>query len=174
MSDRDPRKKFNLKKYKVGRTTFKSPVLRNAKITKRMLEILGEEMVRGVREEASRASGLGTGIPSTSEFLDSFGYEIVGGDSIRITSDWKWVSAYLKARVPFKMTWLTQQNGAPKIIPLKDKNGDIVFRTTPLRLSEAWVHPAIYKYNFIDKGIKRGVARATPRILFEMSAEVFR
>lgn len=172
MSERDPKEKWNLLKYKVSNTTFQSPELRRAKLTRRMLDIMGEEMVAGVRLEASKAAGLGTGIPSTRDFLDSFGYEIVGGESIRITSDWKWVSKYLKAKEPYTMDWLTQQRGAPKVIPLKDKNGDVVFRTTPLKLRDAWVHPAIYKYNFIDRGVKRGLVKAARRILFELKEEL--
>jgi len=171
MNERNPKKKWNLLKYKVQKTSFQYPLMRQAKITRRMLEIIGEEMVKGVRYEAMRAAGLGTGMPSTSDFLDSFGYEIVGDDSIRITSDWKWVAKYLKAKEPYKMDWLTQQKGAPKIIPMKDKYGEVVFRTAPLLVRDSWIHPAIHKYNFIDRGVERGLRSSTRRILFELKEE---
>ena len=45
---------------------------------------------------------------------------------------------------------------APLIVPLKTKEGMVVFRTAPLTFRDAWVHPGIAKFTFMQRGIKKG------------------
>ena len=108
--NRDPKKPWDLRTYRVRKNQFKSIDLRGKKITKEVLKIFGEEMVKGVKEEAKRASGLGTGIPRTKNFLESFYYEISKGGAIKIKSDWKWVKKYLDRKEPYEMDWLVSKS----------------------------------------------------------------
>jgi len=163
---------WDLRDYRVRKNRIKGVDLRGKPITKEVLKIFGEELVKGVREEAKRASGLGTGIPSTKSFLDSFYYEIVEGGKIRIKSDWRWVKAYLERREPYQMTWLTREAGSKRVIPIKTKSGEVEFRSAPLKLQDAWVHPAIAKFNFIDSGIKKGEKRAISRASQYMAGQI--
>lgn len=155
---------WDLRDYRVRKNRIKTDVdLRGKPITKEVLKIFGEELVKGVQEEAKRASGLGTGIPNTKSFIDSFYYEIGQGGKIKILSNWRWVKKYLERREPYRMTWITREAGSKRVIPIKTKSGEVEFRNAPVKLQDAWVHPAIAKFNFIETGIKKGEKRAISR-----------
>lgn len=168
--NRNPKKPWDLRTYRVRKNQF-DPELRNIPITKEVLKIFGEEMVRGVREEAKRAAGLGTGIPRTKDFLDSFYYEIVQGGAIKIRSDWQWVMKYLERKKPYEMSWLTRKsNQEKKVVPIKDKEtGDVVFRSVPLRTQDKWIHPGVAKFNFVETGIEKGRVKAMRRAQFYLT-----
>jgi len=72
--NRDPNKPWDLRTYRVRKNQFQNVDLRGKEISKKVLEIFGDEMIKAIKEEAKRASGLGTGIPRTKDFLDSFYY----------------------------------------------------------------------------------------------------
>ena len=44
----------------------------------------------------------------------------------------------------------------PLVVPLKTKGGQVIFRTAPLKMQNAWVHPGIARFTFMQKGIKKG------------------
>jgi hypothetical protein len=52
---------------------------------------------------------------------------------------------------PYPMRWLTQESDV-KVVPMKD-SGMTVFRTTPKKTKDAWVHPGFAKHDFIVRGI---------------------
>jgi len=81
-----------------------------------------------------------------------------------------------------KMTWLTQEgqhknltdtsfiglgkagvrkapsrkHGKAKlIVPIKDDKGYVVFRTAPLKIKDAWIHPGIAKFTFVQRALKK-------------------
>lgn len=84
-----------------------------------------------------------------------------------------------------KMTWLTQEHknqhperfnltpkekelgmkkmGRPKkgerlplIIPIQEKSGNVIFRYAPFKTSDSWIHPGIARFNFMERGIRKG------------------
>jgi hypothetical protein len=171
--NRDPNRPWDLRSYRVRKNQFDKD-LREVPITKEVLKIFGEEMVKGVREEAKRAAGLGTGIPNTKDFLDSFYYEIVKGGAIKIRSDWQWVKKYLERKDPYEMNWLTRKsNQEQKVVPIKDKQtGDVVFRTLPIKTQDRWIHPGIAKFNFVETGVERGRVKAMRRVDFYLSQKI--
>lgn len=155
---------WDLRNYKPRPSTFKGiKSFEGKKITKDVLKIFGEEIIKAIKEEAKKASGRGAGIPQTKSFYDSFSYEIVKGGKIKVLSSWEWVKKYLERREPYEMKWLRREKGKSKVIPLKTKTGKVIFRQAPLVGNRGWVHPAISKYNFIDRGIEVGEKRAIRR-----------
>ena len=162
-SNYKPRKdEWDLRSFKVRKSFFSGA--KDIQITKKVLDIFGEELVRGVRYEASKAASRTSMIPNSKEFLDSFSYEISKGGAIKIRSTWPWVKTYLEKRSPYPMSWLTRASGSKKVIALRDRKGDVIFRNAPLRLKDAWVHPATAKFNFLTKGIERGRRNAILRV----------
>ncbi len=170
--NRDPNSPWDLRSYKVRKNQFNMD-LRNQDINKEVLKIFGEEIVKGVKKEAKRASGLGTGIPRTKNFLDSFYYEITKGGTIKIRSDWQWVKKYLERKEPYEMSWLTRKDQMEqKVVPIKTKSGEVVFRTLPLRTEQKWIHPAVYKFNFIEVGVEKGRMKALRRATFYLKKKI--
>ena len=170
--NRDPKRPWDLRTYRVRKNQFNMD-LRGKDIDKEVLKIFGEEIVKGVREEAKRASGLGSGIPRTKDFLDSFYYEITKGGAIKIRSDWQWVKKYLERKEPYEMHWLTRKNQREKkVVPLKNEKGEVIFRTLPLRTEQKWIHPAVYKFNFIEQGVEKGRMKAMTRATFYLKKKI--
>jgi len=44
----------------------------------------------------------------------------------------------------------------PLIVPIKTDAGTVILRTAPLKISEAWIHPGIARFTFMEKAIKKG------------------
>lgn len=129
------------------------------------MEIFGEEIIDGIEYQAREASRLYDAVPREEGFFKSFFYEIQGMD-IAVYSKWEWITKYLSDSDPKKMDWLTKQaNSSLSVIPLKDDKGQMIFRTVPLQKTDAWVHPAIKKWTWIEKGVERGINKAINRVL---------
>jgi hypothetical protein len=157
--------KWDLKTYKVRRNVFpNAKALGEKGIDKEIIKIFGEEFVKAIVEEAKKASSKGASIPKSENFYNSFSYEITKGGKIKIHSTWKWVNKYLEAKSPYEMN-IYRRRGESKVIPLRTKDGGVVFRQAPLVGSKGWIHPAILKYNFIEVGLKKGEDRAIRRAL---------
>lgn len=43
----------------------------------------------------------------------------------------------------------------PLIVPLRDRSGDVIFRTAPLTTDSAWIHPGFAKHNFVNRAFER-------------------
>lgn len=110
----------------------------------------------GLGPEETKLSAKGR--PKTPDIFSSFGYRIRNGQ-IEITSTWELMGLYVEGMPRTKMKWATRERGVPKV-PLIQEDGTVVIRTTPLRSSDAWIHPGIAKYGFIQQGIKKGMAEA--------------
>jgi len=163
---RDGKKRFVFK----SRVGTKGPIKigKDAKLKQEVGKIYGRYILNAIKEEISKSYALGRGIPRTKAFRDSFSFEVNESGDVIIRSDWPWVNRYLKMRGPVKMTWLTQVNPrlrGRKVIPLKQRDGTIKFRTLPLTTKQAWVHPAIGKYTFIQRGVEKGKRKAKAEVL---------
>jgi hypothetical protein len=171
--NRDPNRPWDLRTYRVRKNQFQNVDLRGKNISKKVLEIFGEEIVKAVKDSAKKAAGMGTGIPRTKEFLDSFYYEITKGGAIKLKSDWQWVKKYLERKEPYEMNWLTRKSSMEeKVVPVKTKTGEVVFRKLPLRTENKWIHPAVYKFNFIETGIEKGRMKALRRATFFLTKQM--
>ena len=175
MSQRDSKKRFVFRSRLEGRLRGKI-IPRDPKVRKKVGEIFGRYIISAIKEEIIKSYSLGSGIPRSKDFLDSFSFRVTDVGNVIIESDWKWVSRYLKSREEIKMTWLTASNPRLKsrIIPLKQEDGSINFRSVPLTTKKAWVHPAIHKYTFIERGIVKGKRRALSEVMRYLKTEASR
>jgi len=42
------------------------------------------------------------------------------------------------------------------IVPLQDSSGKVIFRMAPLKTADAWIHPGIAKFTFLQRGLRKG------------------
>jgi hypothetical protein len=172
-------KKRNAPKVKLPMGTglgFSNTEIRDADVVK----VFAESALLYVREEAKRASYV-KGVPDTLRtlgFQQALGYELItnkrGKMSFKITVEynekWKWVYDYLNSHdQDYAMRELTHERLAKKqpnrkraVVPITDKYGNVNFRTAPLKIRDAWVHPAIVKWTWLERGIEKGIDRAMP------------
>lgn len=100
---------------------------------------------------------------------DSFGYRIKGVKTIEVTSTFYGLDVLASGNIPeHKMTWLTQEaqgtlhvsaSGAKKnrslVVPIRTEGGEVIFRTAPLKFTDAWIHPGIAKFTFVERAMKK-------------------
>jgi hypothetical protein len=71
------------------------------------------------------------------------------------------------------MSWLTRKNTKDqKAVPIKTKSGEVVFRRLPLKTGSKWIHPSVYKFNFIEQGVEKGRVRAIRRASFYLTQRI--
>jgi len=51
---------------------------------------------------------------------------------------------------------LSKGKRLPLVVPVKSKAGTVIFRTAPLKIGQAWVHPGIARFTFMERAIKKG------------------
>ena len=159
------------------------------KVTQELLEALGkvlvEEVIKEAKKEFARQGGMRTdhgkpeGVPGprfkfdppwghipheqrhpgVPSFYDSFDYKIIGKSTVGLTCNWPWIDEIIKGRPPFKMDWLTRQNGVERV-PLVLRDGTVIVRMAPETSADAWVHPGFKKHNFINRAVKKARIRA--------------
>jgi hypothetical protein len=135
------------------------------------MRLVGDSMVREIREEAIRAGGLFNAVPKSKRFLDSFGYKI-DRDKIIIYSTWEYIKPYLEGRKPYQMWWAkTPTHSKRQAVPIRQKDGSIEFRALPMTTQKAWIHPAIKKWTWIEKGAERGKMQAEVEVMAKIAIE---
>lgn len=116
------------------------------------------------------------------ELWNSFSYHVIGNRDVEILSSFYGMKELAHGNIPSRrMVWLTQEakeknpqnyklsprektlgmnpmskNRMPLIVPIKTKAGTVEFRTAPLKLTNAWVHPGIAKFTFFETAIRNG------------------
>lgn len=151
-------------------------------IGKCLVEIFGREALKDFRKRDWSTHDPKGG----PDIHKSFSYRIKGKSTVEILSSfWGMAELTLGARLPQRMTWLTQEakdkaphkyeqtegerkrgmssagrvskgTRLPLIVPMKAKSGEIVFRTAPLKMQNAWVHPGIAKFTFARRAVEKG------------------
>tara|TARA_B000000557_G_C20674827_1_gene400483 strand:- start:30 stop:620 length:591 start_codon:yes stop_codon:yes gene_type:complete len=155
-------------------------------VNEEVAKIIAKSVILYLKTEAANA--VAKGAPSflqSEEFRNALGYEIEkdsrGLSFFRVTlkhnKRWEFLNAYLNASQvpsPYKMRWLTRSERKEKLkIPIKDKKtGKLVYRSIPLTTDKAWVHPGIKRFNWIDRGVKKGINRAMPEVMRYLTAEI--
>jgi hypothetical protein len=149
-------------------------------IDRPLLDLLGKALVKAVIHEAkkdfAKRRKMGRGKPISDggaigpekSFFRSFSYQIRGERTIELVSNWPRLDSLLEGRKKGKMTSLTAEKnpklwrpaksgkGAKvrKTIPIID-HGKVIFRTVPLTMADAWIHPGISKHTFMERGVRR-------------------
>jgi hypothetical protein len=135
-----------------------------AEMAKYVLKAIKKEIAKDTARVSSfRKKGDPVPIPRTKRFAESFTVKVVAG-RIVVQSDWPTAQAHTKKSndtrsqtEPYEMKWLSKP-GVPYANIVRS-NGEVVVRTTPNPTlgGKYWVHPGFKKYNFLRRGIEKGV-----------------
>ena len=127
----------------------------------------------------------------------SFQVRVRGDSTIEILSSFPMLQRLVDGEAPHPMTWMTQEakdrnptayelsprekelgmkktgkvskgGRLPLIVPLTDAGGTVVFRVAPLKIGDAWVHPGVAKFTFLQRGIEKGKKLCVERIKEEL------
>ena len=135
------------------------------KFDKKQLQALGKKWVRYIKEEARKDARKSTFMPRSKEFYESFSFELEPNGIVAIYSTWEHLDVIVKGtRGKYKMAWLTQENGI-NVVPMRQKDGTFAFRTAPLTIADAWVHPKIAKHTFINRAYERAVGELLDKVV---------
>lgn len=155
------------------------------KVEKEDLIRFGELCCEHIEKEARKAARYSKSLPKSEDFFKSFSYRIVGSSTVKILSNWPWMEIYQnlakqsgekdlafgKPR-PFRMDWLTQQRGIKKV-PMVTKTGDVIVRTAPLKVKDAWIHPGIARHTFVNKGMMRAREAFIQELVAKQAQRIF-
>lgn len=136
------------------------------------LNRFGRLLIKFIREEAKRDAALSPQIPDTREFYESFSYRL-DGNSVVVESTWDWVNTLVDGtNGPYPMKWLTAAQGVKKI-PMRDKQGNLIFRSTPLTTDKAWIHPGVARHTFIQRAFDRAQEEMASMVMDAVMRKVF-
>jgi len=170
----------------------------NLKVSEEMLNMIGQAIVKRISDEAkkdfAKRGWSGEDPMNGPPVWNSFSYRIKQS-SIEILSTFYGMRELTTGDIPERrMTWLTQKGAGrvgsvstsmtvgagagvrpvykkgkkPLVIPIENEVGEIIFRTAPLQLKDAWIHPGIAKFTFVQRAINK--AREDCRVI--MAGEV--
>lgn len=145
----------------------------------------------GKKDFAKRGWKLGDPNDKGPDFHKSWSFEIEGLRTIVIKSTYYGMKELTDGGIPErKMTWMTQEHKEkhpenfqltptekkrgmkqtgkmsqgdrlPLIVPLKQKDGSVVLRFAPLTMQDAWVHPGIARFTFMQRAIRKARKECT-------------
>lgn len=154
-------------------------------LTLGVLRKLGTCMVAILSEESKRyfakRGWTGKDPMGGPDLWDSFSFRIINKMDVEIRSTFFGMKELAHGSIPSRrMVWLTQEykeqnpeefpltprekelgmkkmsrSRMPLIVPIK-VGGNVEFRTAPLKIGDAWVHPGIAKFTFFETAIRKG------------------
>ena len=178
----------------------KLPVTRE--LLDRMGQCMVEAFSREAKKDFAKRGWSGEAQDGSPPIWDSFHYHIQGQKTVVVTSSFPHIGQMMGEDVPAqKMTWLTQQaknanpsqfpltprehdlgmkragkvsqgGRLPLVVPMKDEGGTILFRTAPLTFNDAWVHPGIARFTFMQRAAKQGRERCIQMIKEEVRKQI--
>jgi len=147
---------------------------------------LVDAFVKEAKKDFAKRGWTGEARDGSPPIWDSFSFQIRGDRTIEVVSTFPDIDVLVSRDIkPRKMTWLTQEakkkaphdfpmtlkelrmrrdgtldrdKRLPLVVPLKGKNGQIVFRVAPLKFQDAWVHPGIARFTFAQRAARSGKA----------------
>ena len=144
--------------------------------------------VKEAKKDFAKRGWSGEARDGSAPIWDSFSYRIRGDRTIEVLSSFPDIEVLTTQDIPSRrMTWLTQEGKnmkpsqypvtprekklgmklggrvsqnkrMPLVVPMKDKSGTVVFRTAPLKMQDAWVHPGIARFTFMERAVRTGKA----------------
>lgn len=151
--------------------TFPQPVLK--KIGRLLVKEIVLEAKRQYRAQGNRSTPIGEpeGLPKGPEFYRSFSYKIRGKSTVEVWSDWPVIKQLMEGREPYKMVWLTHEEGRP-LVSMKQRKGVALVRTTPIKRKDAWIHPGFAEHDFIKKGIANAQQKVAKILTDELAKKL--
>lgn len=152
----------------------------------RLGKCLVDSFIKESKKDFAKRGWSGEARDGGPPIWESFRYRIRGDKTVEVTSTFPYLAEMAaKDTQPYKMTWLTQEakdkrpaefpltprekelkmrraghvsqgQRLPLVVPLEDKGGVVVFRTAPLTFQDAWVHPGIARFTFVERAAKKG------------------
>jgi hypothetical protein len=166
-------------------------------LTPEHMRALGETMVRLLSQESkkdfAKRGWSGEAYDGSPAIWESFSYE-VKGRTLVISSTYPHLNMLVEGVPEHDMPWLTQeakkknplrypltegerrrgmrQTGTrmPLVVPLRTAGGTVVFRAAPLKLQDAWVHPGIARFTFVERA-QRKLGEAAKRVFLQAAME---
>ena len=174
----------------------------------RLGKCLVDSFIKESKKDFAKRGGSGEAQDGSAPIWDSFNYKIRGERTVEVVSTFPYLDRLVSEDVPpRKMTGLTQaakekapaefpltrkehdlgmkQAGRmsqgerlPLVVPLKGKNGMVIFRKAPLTFQDAWVHPGIARFTFVQRAVKHGreqcIALIKQEVLKTVGQELFK
>ena len=167
-------------------------------LLRRAAQIILQSVKEEIRKDMAKARGVRGGtypkpyadrnpvpLPQSRKFVNSFRWRIKGASTIEITSSWPTAEAHTKTLTQrgldnmtsdrpdmpkggFPMKWLVQPK--VKYVPIVQHDGQVIIRTAPLSTDKAWIHPGFVKYNFIERGVRKGREKVVKEMIDDFLA----
>lgn len=155
----------------------------------RLGRCLVDQFVREAKKDFAKRGWSGEARDGSPPIWDSFSYKIRGERTIEVLSTFPFIEEMIEADRPRgRMKWLTQeakenepakfpltprerelrmrQGGRvsrgerlPLIVPIETRGGTVIFRAAPLRTDDAWIHPGIARFTFVERAARAGKKR---------------
>ncbi len=158
----------------------------DADVLRELGEVLIKQMGIEAKKDFAKRGWSGEAKDGSKPIWDSFSFRLKGGFTIEIMSTFPDLALLTEKDLPeHRMEWLTQEakerspvnypltptekrlgmkrtgkpsTGArmPLIVPLKGDNGKVIFRRAPLTFANAWIHPGIARFTFVQRAVRKG------------------
>jgi hypothetical protein len=145
-----------------------------------------DSFIKEAKKDFAKRGWSGLAQDGSPPIWDSFSYKIRGERTVEVVSSFPYLKEMSeKDSPPHKMTWLTQEakekdpalfpltprekmlgmkqagrlsegGRLPLVVPLKTKENTVIFRMAPLTFDDAWVHPGIAKFTFVQRAARQG------------------
>ncbi len=181
----------------VAAKTLEVPV--TPELLKRLGQCMVDSFAREAKKDFAKRGWSGKAQDGTADIGESFSYKIRGERTVEVVSTFPYIAELISQdSKPRRMTWLTQEakekhpsefpltpreqklgmkvggKRLPLVIPLKSDSGTIIFRMAPLTFADAWVHPGIARFTFVQRAARQGRAGCIAIIKKEVLAAVVR
>lgn len=154
-------------------------------VLRKIGEVLVETFKMEAKKDFAKRGWSGEARDGTKPIWDSFSYKIRGERTIEVLSTFPGLDVLTKRDIPpYRMTWLTQEakdnhpndypltdreqrrrmqqagrlskgQRMPLVVPLEAEDGTVIFRTAPLKMEDAWVHPGIARFTFAERAQRK-------------------
>lgn len=172
-----------------GKMAKKIDVPVTPELLERIGKCMVDIFVKEAKKDFAKRGWSGEASDGSAPIWDSFSYKIRGQKTVEIVSTFPYIEEMTTKDTPrHRMTWLTQeakettpskypitpregrlgmQRGGriskgerlPLVVPLKSVGGTVIFRTAPLRTQDAWIHPGIARFTFVERAARAGKKR---------------
>lgn len=122
------------------------------------LELLGDLVVKAIKEEIRRSLSMGEPLPGGRDFISSFSYRVTD-EGVCVYSTWEGVEGLEDGVKQFPMPWLKSRKGKPMVVPISTPDGKMVFRTAPGAGERPWTHPGMGGHGFIERASRKAQDR---------------